>query len=288
MRERCFDIDGLRIAAREWGEPGGLPVLATHGWLDNCASFDALAPRLEGCHLIALDLAGHGQSDHRPGSAPYNIWEDVAEVFGVADQLGWERFNLLGHSRGAIINVLCAGTFPERVERLMLIEGLWPEPASIDDAPEQLARSILGTRAQLAKPMTVYPDLERAIRARAQGMFPLSWAAAKALTERGVIALSEGYQWSSDPRLLAPSAVKLTVDHLRAFVGRIGAPIQLVLGEEGVPKLFPRFREALALFPALDMTVLPGGHHLHLEAQAAEVAAHIHQFMQQPLPGRVS
>src|SRR5690606_41685879 len=62
------------------------------------ASFDVLAPQLENVHLIALDCAGHGFSGHR---SSYNIWEDVGELFAVADLLGWNEFALLGHSRGA-------------------------------------------------------------------------------------------------------------------------------------------------------------------------------------------
>ena len=85
-------MPGLTLAAREWGEPGGLPVIALHGWLDNAGTFDLLAPRLEGTHLIALDCAGHGLSGHRSPDATYNVWQDVPEVFAVADLMGWERF----------------------------------------------------------------------------------------------------------------------------------------------------------------------------------------------------
>lgn len=46
----------LRLAARAWGPSGGLPVLAVHGWLDNAASFDVLAPLLPGMRLVAVDL----------------------------------------------------------------------------------------------------------------------------------------------------------------------------------------------------------------------------------------
>ncbi|HQC73883.1 MAG TPA: alpha/beta hydrolase, partial [Candidatus Competibacteraceae bacterium] len=56
----------LRLAARAWGPADGLPVLAVHGWLDNAASFDALAPLLPELRLVALDLPGHGHSAHRP------------------------------------------------------------------------------------------------------------------------------------------------------------------------------------------------------------------------------
>jgi pimeloyl-ACP methyl ester carboxylesterase len=278
-RERIFDVDGLQFAAQEWGEQGGVPVLALHGWLDNSASFTTLAPQLKGLHMFALDLAGHGQSSHRPGGAPYNIWEDVAEIFAIADQLQWSEFALLGHSRGAIISLLAAGTFPKRISRLALIEGLWPEPAPIAEAPEQLARSILGVRAQANKPLRMYPSLELATRARAQGMFPLSQMAANALTLRGVKAVAGGYQWSTDQRLLAPSAIKLSREHMQAFVARIQAPIKLILGEEGVPRIFPHYRDELPMFSQLELVVLPGGHHLHMEAQAEQVAAAINSFL---------
>ena len=279
-RELAFEIDGLTFAAQEWGEPGKQPVLALHGWLDNSASFYALAPRLHDVHMIAVDMAGHGQSSHRPGGAPYNIWEDVAEIFAIADQLGWGQFTLLGHSRGAIISMLAAGTFPERITRLALIEGLLPEPTNMADAPEQLARSILGLRAQANKPLSLYKDLSSAIKARERGMFPLSNAAAAALTERGVKGVPGGYQWSTDQRLLAPSAIKLTREHVQAFIARITAPIKLILAEGGIPKMFSGFQREVSVFPQVDVEVMPGGHHLHMEAEVDTVADSLNHFFE--------
>ena len=67
-RDIELQLPHIRIAAREWGDPEGEPVLAIHGWLDNAASFDTLAPLLAELHLVALDLPGHGRSQHRPRS----------------------------------------------------------------------------------------------------------------------------------------------------------------------------------------------------------------------------
>lgn len=277
--ERSFYVGGMKFAAQEWGRVGALPILALHGWLDNSASFNALSEHLGDVHLIALDLAGHGRSDHRPGAGPYNIWEDVGELFAIADQLGWSQFALLGHSRGGIIGMLAAGTFPERITHLGLIEALWPEENRTHDAPRQLARSILETRVLASKKMTVYPDLERATRARERGMFPLSQRAARALTERGTVAGEDGYCWSTDQRLLAPSALKMTEEHLEAFLKRSEARYCMVLGKEGVPRLFSHYREALALFPErMSLEMLSGGHHLHMEQQAPAVAAKLAEF----------
>lgn len=278
-RERSFRLPGLNLSAQEWGEPGGRPILALHGWLDNSASFEALAPLLPDAHIVALDLAGHGRSGHRTGAGPYNIWEDVGELFEVADQLGWSTFTLLGHSRGGIIGMIAAGTFPERVSCLALIEALWPEVHQPEAAPRQLARSILEMRALRNKPLSVYRDLARAARARERGMFPLSPDAARALTERGTKAVEGGYSWSTDQRLLAPSALKLTEDYIEAFLARATADMGMILGREGIPRLFNHYREALQRFPdRLDWIELPGGHHLHLEVQAPQVAECLQRF----------
>lgn len=276
---RVFNAEGLDIHAQQWGEVGQRPVLALHGWLDNSASFSALAPLLRDVQFVALDMAGHGQSSHRPGTAPYNIWEDVAEVLSVADALGWQAFSLVGHSRGAIVAALLAGAFPDRVQSMVLIEGIFPMPVNAMDAPRQLAESILKSRELARKPLRVYASLEEAVNARARGLFPLSDDAARVLTRRGVKAVEGGYSWSTDQRLLAPSAFHLTKGQIHAFIGSIRARTRVVLAEDGLPRLYPDFRAALAHYSQLDVQQIGGGHHLHLEAQAPRVAALINDFI---------
>ncbi|MET0357688.1 MAG: alpha/beta hydrolase [Cellvibrio sp.] len=277
-QELVFDVDGLQFSAQAWGNPKHLPVMALHGWLDNSASFLALAALLNNVYIVAVDLAGHGKTDHRKSSAPYNIWEDVPEIFAIADQLGWKKFALLGHSRGAIISVLAAGTFPERISHLALIEGALPEFVRSEDAPRQLASSIKGINARLGKKLTQYNDIESAIKARENGMFPLSYQAAKLLTERGVKQSERGYHWSSDQRLLAPSAVKLLPEQMAAFIAQIKCPISLVLAEDGMPKIFADYLNFLKDYPKIAVTMLSGGHHLHMEQQVGDVAAVINSF----------
>ncbi|HNL32158.1 MAG TPA: alpha/beta fold hydrolase, partial [Pseudomonadales bacterium] len=116
-----FDLGTLRIAAKGWGEHDATPLLALHGWLDNAASFDRLAPLLPHLRLVALDMPGHGLSSHRPAGCRSHIWDDLPELLQCADQLGWQRFHLLGHSRGAGIATLLAAAVPERVISLTLI-----------------------------------------------------------------------------------------------------------------------------------------------------------------------
>lgn len=277
-RELRFTVNGLEFTAQEWGQPDQLPVLALHGWLDNSSSFFKLAPQLENLHIVALDLAGHGQSSHRPGQVAYTPWDDINDIFAVADYLGWQRFALLGHSRGAIIGTLAAGVFPERFIGLGLIEGLLPEPASPQDMPAQLASAINGLRSQQQKTPSIYTSLDLAIKARARGMFPLGLEAATALTSRGVVARDGGLSWSTDPRLMAPPVLKLSHEQLAAFLNRVKAPIKLLLAHNGLPKLYANYLDEVNKFPQVDYEVLTGGHHLHMEQESPLVAEKLNKF----------
>ncbi|MCP8898876.1 alpha/beta fold hydrolase [Gilvimarinus xylanilyticus] len=277
-RERQFEIDSLRFAAQQWGDESGQPVLALHGWLDNSASFAPLAPQLRGLNIIALDMAGHGQSCHRPGSAPYNIWEDVAEVLAIADRLGWDKFSIIGHSRGAIVAALTAAAFAERIDKMALIEGIFPEPVAAEKAPQQLAESIRKTRELAAKPLRLFPSVEAAIKARINGMFPLSEQSARLLTERGITAVEGGFQWSTDQRLLAPSSYKMTREQIHAFVAAISSPCRVILGDKGMSQSFPGYDQAVKSYKNLELCQLPGGHHLHMEQQSDQVAELINEF----------
>jgi pimeloyl-ACP methyl ester carboxylesterase len=62
VKERLFKANGIQLAAKEWGDPSGMPVIALHGWLDNANSFDQMLPYLTDMHVIAIDMAGHSQS----------------------------------------------------------------------------------------------------------------------------------------------------------------------------------------------------------------------------------
>lgn len=280
-RERRFTVNGIQLAAQEWGKQGQLPVIALHGWLDNSASFDKLIPLLPKCHLIALDMAGHGQSEHRQGQGSYNVWDDISDIFAVADALGWEKFSLLGHSRGAIISTFASGTFPNRIHSLALIEGFVPDAAYASDAPQQLAKAITELEISRHKPRTVYPDIETAIRGREKGMFPLSYSAASCITRRGIKAVEGGFSWTYDPRLFAPSMIKFNVDYISAFVNAIEAPVCLLLATEGLPRFYNNYLEQLKQYPQVKYQLLEGGHHLHIEEQVGVVAGFIRDFFLQ-------
>ena len=281
-KEREFSLPGIRLAAREWGAPGSLPVFAIHGWLDNAGSFDLLAPLLGDCHLIALDCAGHGQSGHRSADASYNVWQDVGDVVEIADQMGWSRFSVVGHSRGAAIGTLCAGAFPDRVERLVLIEGGVPIVSTVADAPEDLARALTERKELSGRKGRVYETRDAALRGRASGFSPVSRSAADILARRSLQRVDGGYRWHMDRRLRARSEIRLTEAHIEAFISRVECPVLCLMAQRSPFADRPIFKRLLSLFKEIERVTLPGGHHLHLEGAETEIAARTRAFLGLP------
>jgi pimeloyl-ACP methyl ester carboxylesterase len=280
--ERQFELPGLKLRALEWGAAGGVPVLALHGWLDNAGSFDLLAPLLPSCHLIALDAAGHGLSDPRSDDSGYNLWQDVGDLHDVAAALGWQRFNLLGHSRGAAIAMLFAGTFPGRVERLMLLEGGLPIVGSAADAPANLERVLERTRELRGRGGRVFVSREQAIAERVDGFSPVTTAAAEILARRSLIAVTGGWQWQADQRLKAGSELRLTPELVRAFVERVSAPALCIMAEQSPFADLALYTETLQRFARLELRRVAGRHHFHLEGAAEAIAAEINRFLAAP------
>ncbi len=193
FEEVRLSLPHIELAAHLYGPDDGLPVLALHGWLDNAASFARLAPKLEGVRIVALDFAGHGHSEHRSAGAGYALWDYAYDVLQVAEQFGWPRFSILGHSMGAITAVLLAGAMPERVARLALIDGLVPYTGEADQAPQKLGEALRARQALNDKRKPVYAEMARAVEARMKGVGAVSREAAELLAQRGLMPVPGVY-----------------------------------------------------------------------------------------------
>jgi len=280
VEEVRLSLPHIELAAHLFGPQDGLPVIALHGWLDNANSFARLAPKLNGLRILALDLAGHGHSDHRPAGAGYGLPDYAHDVLQVAQQMGWERFSLLGHSLGAIVSVIIAGALPERINRLALIDGLIPPLGEPEGAAERMGTALQAQLAQSSKRKPVYADMDRAVEARMKGVVAVSREAAELLAQRGLMPVPGGYTWRSDSRLTLASATRLTRAQALSFVNAIRCPTQLVVAEEG---MLAQNKALLESVP-FEVTALPGGHHLHLndEAGASAVADCFNRFFAVP------
>ena len=274
-----------RLAALAWGAPGAPTWLALHGWLDNAASFSRLAPLLVerlGIRIVALDFAGHGRSRRHPPGVDYAIWDYCHDVLDALASLELESAPLLAHSMGAGVACLVASALPERVERLMLIDGLGALTTPAEDTAQQLRRGLLGHRRR-SSPSPRYADVDSAVAARvAGGVTPIDADSARPLVERNLEPLEDGHvRLRTDGRLMRPSLVRFCPEQVVGMLAAIEAPTLLLEGESGILGERKGAKQAREALKGLERRVLKGGHHLHLERAAlAEVAGSIAQWWQ--------
>jgi len=274
-KEKKFHVFGQTLAGLSW-DGQGEPVLALHGWLDNAASYLPLAAQWQR-PMVALDFSGHGHSDHRPDGVVTHLVDHVRDVLAVADQLGWQRFTLMGHSMGAGIACLFAAAFPERVSRLVLIEGLGPPSTPGEEVASTLRKALDDMMALADKRKPVYADIADAVEARTRGFGGLSREASALLSERGLMPVTDGWTWRADSRLRLTSSLRLTEEQVEGFVRAIQAPVCLILGEQGMGGN-GMFDHRLDWLPDATVVRLPGRHHLHMEEPGA-VADAINAFL---------
>lgn len=294
-RDCDFKLNGMTLRGRRWGVEGGMPVMALHGWLDNCASFDFLAPLITSSKsrpldLVALDLAGHGLSEHRPGLSAYNIWQDLIEILLVSEQLGWSRFALIGHSRGAMISTLFAATYPEKITHLVGIEGLLPGTTEENQTPSQMRMALDSIQSLHTKPFNYHPSFDAAVKARERGFMPLIHPDALALAKRAVRQDDKGFYWGNDPKLLAPSEIRFTPGQVTAFVDELHKsyagpasddqkPIAIfIVGNKGIKELYSDLIGNITKYPGIKIQHLEGDHHLHMSVGAAAVSQVITEY----------
>lgn len=270
-------INDLSLAGLSWGHSGEKPLLALHGWLDNAASFAFLAPLLTGYHVVALDLTGHGHSARRSADASYQIWDDLPEILGVLDALGWDTFDLMGHSRGAIISTLLASAFPERVRHLLLLDAVVPGAVAAEDFPEQMRASLQDKKRLLSRSNRVFPSVADAVASRTER--GLSLPAARVLVERNLRDCPGGVMWATDPRLRGASAVKLSDAHIRAVLGRLDMPTLLLLAADAGARVGDLLDYVRPYIVQLTTDTIKGGHHFHMEANVVKVAQTVKNFL---------
>lgn len=277
-RDCVWEVDGLQIAGLAWGDPGNPPILALHGWLDNANSFAMLAPQLKNHHVVALDLTGHGQSSRRSADATYQVYDDLPQIVAVVEQLGWDRFDLIGHSRGAIIAALFAATFAEKVRQLVLLDGVAPPPLEEGQFVTQMRRYVLEKRRLQARQTRIYDRIELAVAARQeQG---LNIEAARLIVGRNLRQVDGGYTWTTDPRLRGASAVKMTTGQVDAVMQALAMPTLLLMADSGFSKTHgEKFSSLGERIPGVILETFPGGHHFHMEQGVATLGERIQLFL---------
>lgn len=262
-----------------WARPGAPKVMCLHGWLDNAASFVPLAPLLEDFDLLALDLAGHGLSSHRPASSRYYFTEYIFDLDAVLQELNWHRCHLIGHSMGGGIASCFAAAAPEKVNRLVLLDSLGLLALPSNQAAHQLQLSMLSVRKTRSF-LRPYDSIEAAMQAR-QKKSPLSDDAARLLCERSLEHTGHYYRWRTDPRLNWRSPQLSGDEQALDLLAAIRAPVLVITSRS----IFEHFGEAMArrrlsAIAACTHFMSQGHHHFHME-DAEQTGRHISEFLMQ-------
>lgn len=123
MTRKSFRSGQLTLSYLDAGG-GGSPLVAMHALFMEAATFGSLAAALSpGWRVVALDLRGHGRSEHAPA---YGREEHLGDLEAFLDHLGLEKAVLLGHSLGGVNAYQFAARHPARV-RALVIEDIGAE-----------------------------------------------------------------------------------------------------------------------------------------------------------------
>jgi len=280
----CRLDSGITLRGLRWQAGAPIRVLALHGWLDNANSFAPMAEHLPAeIDLLALDLCGHGHSDHRPPGQWYHLVDFAWEAAAVARALGWPRHHLLGHSLGGAICCLMAAAAPAGCISLGLIEGLGPLAGKASDSALRLRQAWQGLQRSGRDNRRRHDSPESAMRARLSQNRMLEHSV-RLLNARSLQRVGDGWHWRSDPRLRLASPMRLTETEILNILQAIECPILQWLPEP-VTALMPQpvMQRRLAVLRNYQEQRQPGHHHLHMDSPAA-CAASLFAFFQQHEP----
>jgi pimeloyl-ACP methyl ester carboxylesterase len=138
--------NGWTFTARTDGPEDGRPVILLHGFPQTSRSFTAELSALGGAgfRAVAPDQRGYSPGARPTAVEAYRVEELASDVVALADSLGFDTFDLVGHDWGGLVAWIVASRWPGRVRTLTAVST--PHPLALADAlsggdPDQAERS---------------------------------------------------------------------------------------------------------------------------------------------------
>lgn len=265
-RDGYFRSQGLLLHYLEWGSRSDPTLILIHGFLDHAWTWEPFVDEFqENLHFVALDCRGHGDSGWLK-QGYYHFPDYIYDLYFLIRHLRKVAVTLVGHSMGGTISSLYAGTFPEDVQRLILIEGTGPTGSSFADAPGRMARWINDIVARQSKPMTELSSLEEAAQRVLQKNPTIPMTTAIRLAEKATLPQPNGKRmWKFDPMHRTSSPQPFYSGQALAFFHRISCPTLLMRGRESsffVPDADAR-RKSFRF--ATQVEIEGAGHMMHID-----------------------
>ena len=186
--QRSIEVSGARIRYRVWGTPGAPGVVLVHGGSAHAGWWDHVAPQITGYRVVAPDLSGHGDSDHRE-AYDVRLWARELVEVAAAEDLG--RPVVVGHSRGGWVAVTAGVEHSGEVGGVVLVDSpLWPATPDEDLLRRRrAARRLHATRGAALERFVPLPEQDVVlpfVRDHIAG--------------QSVRAVDGGWAWKFDPR----------------------------------------------------------------------------------------
>jgi pimeloyl-ACP methyl ester carboxylesterase len=281
-RSVFVEARGLRHHLRCWGDDRGRPLVMVHGWMDVSASFqfvvDALA---RDRRVIAPDWRGFGLTS-RPATDCYWFPDYLADLDALLRVVAPEgTVDLVGHSMGGNVAMTFAGVRPERVRRLVNLEGFGMAATRPAQAPARL-RQWLDELADAPR-LRDYPTVEAVAGRLVQTNPRLPADKARWLAAHWCVERAPGrHELLGDPAHKVVNPYLYRADETAAVWACIEAPVLLVRAAEGHARRYgetDEFRERWRVVPhGRDVRIDDAGHMLHHD-QPERVAAAIEEFV---------
>lgn len=238
-RSETLALPGVRLHIRRWGDPQAPTLFLLHGWMDVSASFQFVVDQLQrDWNIVAPDWRGFGQSEWL--NRPYFFAEHLGDMEAILDRYAPDQpARLVGHSMGGILSCLYAGLRPERVARLISLEGFGIAPTTPEMAPERYRQWLV----TLQKPprMHVYGDRDAFARRLMQNDRFLT-AERAAFLAKHLARIGDGETrggerrhgiiWNGDPWHKATSPYLFRLEESKAIWRQVACPVLWVAGRQ--------------------------------------------------------
>lgn len=289
-RSEFLQVRGLRYHVRHWGNPGAPKIFMLHGWMDVSASFQFMVDALQGdWHVIAPDWRGFGLSE-RTHADSYWFPDYLADLDAIlAHYAGEEAIDLLGHSMGGNVASLYAGVRPQRIRRLINLEGLGLPSAKAEQAPGRFAQWMDEVRNRPL--MRGYDSLQEVAARLQKNNARLSDERAAFLAPHWAAQDAAGlWQILGDPAHKQVSPILYRVDEMTACWSRIAAPVLWIEAKESdIWRFFGQHTlmrdeidRRIGFIPKVQVEMVgDAGHMLHHD-QPELLATLIERFLAQP------
>ncbi|WP_373487545.1 alpha/beta fold hydrolase [Blastomonas sp.] len=264
-----FYSQRLRLHYADWDNHDAPPLILLHGGQDHCRSWDWVAGRLtKDWHVIAPDLRGHGDSQWS-ADGHYPIMSLVYDLAQLVHQFEYEQVTIVAHSLGGNVALRYTGLYPEKVRKIVAIEGLGPSPrmlAEREKTPfqERWRSWIDDKRAAATRQHRSYASFDEALaRMHGENSY-LNAEQARHLTSHAVIRNEDGtYSWKFDPHIRVWPILDIAHGDMETLWQRITCPTLLCWGEKSWAS-DPEIDGRLSLFPDARLAKFAdAGHWLH-------------------------